>query len=327
MTVIISSVYGPGSTAETEWTLGGSYALMTTFTLGPGIAGPFGQYGISGAPGGASISYHPVNTVAPYQGDAATPLYYPDGPMYFQFLIQPYPDLLEGDLTVTAVAWDSGSPPYDLEIGMSRFNGGNGIAIQGFWVTLPGGATNTSYAGTSFKLLVTAEGICSNHEIYFRHCYEGQNGATDVAGYIQPYYSSSDGVTPSGLLFANNTYYWYEDGPVQIVGDTNEQNQAAIQMTFFEGTLWGLPADVTVEVTFDGYVRKLVGENYEIETGMAPPTNPPTITYHEPTETAHGQILNRNDLIEILRRNRDQKDNQGVTPLMKAAALDCRFFI
>ena len=31
----------------------------------------------------------------------------------------------------------------------------------------------------------------------------------------------------------------------------------------------------------------------------------------EPTETAHGQILNRNDLLEILKRNRDQKDNQA----------------
>ena len=31
----------------------------------------------------------------------------------------------------------------------------------------------------------------------------------------------------------------------------------------------------------------------------------------EPTETAHGQILSRNDLLDILKRNRDQKDNQA----------------
>lgn len=31
----------------------------------------------------------------------------------------------------------------------------------------------------------------------------------------------------------------------------------------------------------------------------------------EPPETAHGQILSRNDLLDILKRNRDQKDNQA----------------
>ena len=30
-----------------------------------------------------------------------------------------------------------------------------------------------------------------------------------------------------------------------------------------------------------------------------------------PTETAHGHVLSRNDLLELIKRNRDQKDNQA----------------
>jgi hypothetical protein len=31
----------------------------------------------------------------------------------------------------------------------------------------------------------------------------------------------------------------------------------------------------------------------------------------EPTATAHGQVLNRNDLLEMIKTNRDQKDNKA----------------
>ena len=31
----------------------------------------------------------------------------------------------------------------------------------------------------------------------------------------------------------------------------------------------------------------------------------------EPTATAHGQVLNRNDLLEMIKSSRDQKDNKA----------------
>jgi len=291
-TLIVTSLYGPGSATETQWELTKQYAYQYVDYFGDGT-GMYQWVGFEGAPYGTNgaVPAHQFSSLDPYPGDAATPIWYPDGPMYMTFNISPFPNLLPGDITATVASFE-GSIPNDIEIGINRFNVGSGIAEQGIWLRLP--HKDGSYSGTSFKILFTAEGIVTNHPIFFKMCQDGQNGCVTTGPYTlvpQLYASQANGLAPQYPVYLDQSYYWYEnDGMTRLVADTDAQNSAAMHVTFQQGTIWKNPQSLTTQLTFVGLVQKGIGggytilETYQYHT-ILEPASPPIIDWRDETTT------------------------------------------
>lgn len=290
--ISITSMYGPGSLNETQWELTTSYRYEAGFI---GDAGPYSWVGFDGAPYGTNgaVPSHVISSIDPYYGDAANPIWYPDSQMYVGLFISPYPNLLDGDLTATVTFWE-GAAPSDVEVGVAKFNVGSGLANQGIYVRLP--RTAESYVGTSFKILLTAEGIVSNHEIFFKYSADGQNGcATTGPGTfnlgLYAYNSNNDGtIVPSTYFggadgYANyNSYPFWTQFFQQVTSSTFDRNYYSLHLTIEQGTYWKDPQTVTWEITWLGGVRLTANSppnNYELidPSFLTEPASPPTITY------------------------------------------------
>jgi hypothetical protein len=148
-----------------------------------------------------------------------------------------------------------------------------------------------SYSGTSFKILFSADGIISNHPIFFKQCAEGQNGCTSSSVFnLRAYHSALDGITPSSQVFVDSNYYWLDNPLQQLVGDVDQQKEYAAHITIDQGTLWKDPNSLTWTITFEGLVQKLVGNSYNIlDMGSYPaivePTNPPLVDFIDESQT------------------------------------------
>jgi len=289
--ITVSSIYGPGSLAETQWQLTKSYRREGGFYDG---SGPYGYTGFEGAPYGTngSVPPHDLSSLDAYFGDPASPLWYPDSQMYLAIQISPNPDLIDGSISYQVQSWE-GAMPDDIEIGITKFNFGNGVAEQGIYVRLP--RTGASYVGTSFKILLSATDIITNHPIYFKYSAEGQNGCESVGFYDFAVYggiSSNDGTITGASVYSynmynqNGSYPFWEQFFMRQASSTYDRNIGSVHFSLAQGTLWKLPSTVTWDIEWLGAVRLtsdpapnnwVLVEPWQLVEGE--PSSPPSVTY------------------------------------------------